>query len=262
MRNRPGFLILELVAASAVLGVAATVSIVALGGDRNTARQMQNSTQLRGIHQGLFTYANSNKEHFPGLNSKGLTLENGPDTTGNSGDGTTAEARVWIMLDGNFFTPEYAIAPVDGRAVPYEFAFDEAQPVTHENYSYALLDIREDAGARRAEWTQSCNTQAIVATDRNTSDLNVQEPTSIWNREAWQGSVLWNDNHVAFEESQVFETRYANGELNIDQAGNPIDELFTLHTQDGAEALMTFSKDGDGNERAVPRGVEDDNENE
>ncbi|MEM9347530.1 MAG: hypothetical protein AAGB26_13020 [Planctomycetota bacterium] len=30
----------------------------------------------------------------------------------------------------------------------------------------------------------------------------------------WRGSVLWNDNHVGFEQDDVFETKYGNGELN------------------------------------------------
>lgn len=259
MHPRPAFALPDLVASVAGLAVLLSVSAAVLAEDEVTEQRLQNSTQLRGIHQGLVVYANSNKEKFPGLDSRGDTLENGPETTGNSGDGETTEARFWILVEHDFVTPEYIQSP---REESWERCWDpgfaETAPIVYENYSYAMLDIAQDASNRRAEWTQSLNTLAVVLSDRNCSDLNEQEPFSIWNDEEWHGSVLWNDNHVGYEETQVLETRYGTGKANLNEDGEPTDDLFTLETSTGDEALMTYSRDEDGSERAVPRYVDEE----
>jgi hypothetical protein len=104
------------------------------------------------------------------------------------------------------------------------------------------------------------NSQAIIMSDRNCTDITTSEPVSIWHDDEWRGVVLWNDNHAAYEIDYVQETQYGTGEPNIDGDREPTDDIFTFDTNDGADALMTFSKDEDGNERAVPRIVEDNDE--
>lgn len=261
MRHRPAFALSDLIAGMVVVAALLATTAATFADNRTARQQRQNATQLRGIHQGLFTFGNSNKEKYPGQNSRGDTIEDSEINTGNSGDGETTEARIWIMLDGNFFTPEYAIAPVDDRAVAYDPGTDPTQvPVTHEHYSHAMLDISTIAPARRAEWAQTLNTQAIVMSDRNCTDLNEDDPTSIWDEEAWAGHILWNDNHVELAADHIHETRYANGDLNVDEDGDSTDDLFTIDTNDASDALMTFSRDEAGNERAVPRVIEDEDE--
>ena len=80
-----------------ILALLIAILLPALGAARRTARRMQNSTQLRGIHQGLVTFANSNKDQFPGLSSNGGILADGVQT-GNSGDGSRPQSRMWICL--------------------------------------------------------------------------------------------------------------------------------------------------------------------
>lgn len=252
MRQRPAFALTDLVASVAGLAVLLSVSAATLADNGTVRQKQQNMTQLRGIHQGLVTFANSNREKFPGLDSRGRTLANSEDDTGNSGDGLTTEARLWILLNGDFFIPEYAIAPIDRRASAYDPQDGEVVPVTYHNYSYALLDIKEDAPNRRAEWAQTLNTFSVVLSDRNCADPDEQAPFSIWNDDAWHGAVLWNDNHVTFENSSVCETRYNNGTHHVDDnTGRGTDGLFTSETRNGDDALMTFSKDEDGNERVI-----------
>ncbi|MEM9416519.1 MAG: type II secretion system protein [Planctomycetota bacterium] len=282
MQKRHAFTLTDLLASIACVAILLTITAATLA-DHGTNRQRQhNSTQLRGIHQGLVTFANSNKEKFPGLSSRGRILPNDAEDTGSSGDGDTPEARYWIMLTGNFFAPEWAIAPIDERAVEYDPG-DGADPlVTYENYSFAMLDIsarpgepeppREGRNAgrlpdvpdRAAEWCQSLNTQAIVLSNRNCADLREAgtQPFSIWNDDVWHGAVLWNDNHVEYTDTHIFETRYGSGQLNTRANGDGYDNLFTTENEDGSDALMTFSKDEDGHERAVPRVIEDDEEGE
>lgn len=269
MHHRSAFALPDLLATTIIVGTLLALTAATLA-DNDTRRQReQNATQLRGIHQGLTTFANSNKENYPGLDSRSNILENSDADTGDSGDGDTPEARFWILLSSDFIAEHYAIAPIDQRAEVYVQPQQQrgrrrgaARPMTHVNYSYALLDISGDASDRTAEWQQSLNWQSIVVSDRNCADLNEEgaDPTSIWDETAWAGHVLWNDNHVEYTADDIHETRYANGELNIDENGDSTDHLFTSDTEEGSDAYMTFSRDEDGNERAVPRVIEDEDE--
>jgi len=238
-----------LVLSAVVVGVFLLGGIGFLSGGGDT-HGPQGSTQLRGIHQGMFTYANSNKEHFPGLDSKGNILPNSAEDTGNSGDGDTGQARYWIMLDGNFFTPEYAISPSenDARITEYDEFLDATQhPVLFDNstihYSYAFLSINgvtgqpPDPGERSIEWAQSMNTQAVVVSDRNTGKNATAGVQSIYTTQPgeWEGALLWNDNHVDYaSDTHILETRYGNGPLNVDanQQGN--DNIFEPAGNDDA----------------------------
>ncbi|MGB1126504.1 MAG: type II secretion system protein, partial [Phycisphaeraceae bacterium] len=67
--RRSGFTLIELLVVISIIALLIAILLPALGAARRTARRMQSSTQLRGIHQGLVTYANSNKNNFAGLDS-------------------------------------------------------------------------------------------------------------------------------------------------------------------------------------------------
>ena len=236
-----------------VINILLVIAILlpALGAARRTAQRMENSTQLRGIHQGLVTFANSNKNNYPGLTSSGDIWSDGP-MTGNSGEGNTPQARIWILLDGGFITPEYLISPSETEPImPYL----GGGPVTEDNYSYALLSFEETISGRKdgrtgeyvydvdsatygraAEWSQTLNSQAIVLSDRNIGSNASSSVTSIHEHSpgSWRGSVLWNDNHVGFETSHFFETKYANGSLNYG------DNIFEDDGTGGFDAVMDW----------------------
>ena len=261
-RRAAGFSITDLVIVVAVIAAMLAIQIPTDAAARRTARRMQNSTQLRGIHQGLVIFGQSNKFFYPGLNSKGTILPDNAANTGNSGDGDTVQARYWIMLRGDFFTPEYIISPSETANVwEYDWRADPLQtPVKwderEKNYSYAMLHIAGDAnaapaaGVRASEWKETANTQAIVLSDRNTGTNATNQVASIHTAERgeWKGSVLWNDNHVMFEQTHdQFMTRYGNGELLADDNFNGTDNLFAADV-DGegnadADALMVIAGD-------------------
>jgi hypothetical protein len=194
---------------------------------RRPARRMQNSTQLRGIHQGLVTYANANKNYFPGLNELG------------EDDRISVEERFQILLEDDYFTPEYAISPYETESITEweEGVGDDTNPVTKDNYSYAMLQVPKEGG-RRMEWSQTLNQHAILLSDRNTGTR--AKPSSIYAEkgEPWKGSVLWNDNHVAFEDDDAIETYYGQFDPDKDEL-NPADRLFEAAGYDDALLIHT-----------------------
>lgn len=263
-RRAAGFSIVDLLVVIVCITALLAIQIPTDAAARRTARRMQNSTQLRGIHQGLVTFANSNKEHFPGLNSRGEVLANSADNTGNSGRGDTVQARYWILLDGNFFTPDYAISPLETANVTALPWGDAVTPVVkwtdrEKHYSFAMLGYQADARnpkqvsaqtqGRAAEWQTTLNSQAIVLCDRNTG-LDADDKASSYHTGDpgdWQGSVLWNDNHVGFESMQYFETKYADGALHSDpDFGGPTDNLFSSEADSngkaGVDALLVTAE--------------------
>ena len=223
------------------------ILLPALGAARRTARRMQNSTQIRAVHQGMVMYSNSNLNNFPGLTASGDILADGIDT-GNSGHGNTPQARFWILMNGQFFTPDYAVSPSETAAIT---PWSGTGYVTQDNYSYAMLSFgksgvptgtpaaytTDPATADRAsEWSQTLNSQAVVISDRNigsNTSTNIQsihtDPGS------WKGSVLWNDNYVGFEMSHLMSaTKYGGGSMNSQ------DHLF--EDAGPSDALMVWDK--------------------
>ncbi len=246
-RSVRGFTLIELLVVISIIALLIGILLPALGAARRTARQIQNSSQLRGIHQGLVIFAQSNKGGgdgwYPGVDSDGETLtvaevNDTGDYQGHAGtsNGRNSSSRFAILLNANAFTPEYLISPAD--------SFTPADPTTNnqltftgpnENFSYATLVTEDSSGvqyARRNEWRETLNTQAVVLCDRNTgSGVLEAETESVWSDSGsgqWKGTVTRNDGSTGFESTdQGFETRYADGPTLDDDA------LFT-DADDGA----------------------------
>lgn len=267
MKRRNGFTLIELLVVISIIALLIGILLPALGAARRTARRMQNSTQLRGIHQGLVIFGQSNKFFYAGLDSKGSILADNAANTGTSGKGDTVQARMWILLRGDFFTPEYAISPSETANVT---EYDPGAAATPDalvwaaagvkEYSYAMLCLNvaagtagqaPTAGPRAAEWKETANTQAVVMSDRNTGADAAGGIRSIHTNENgdWKGSLVWNDNHSGFEQEEIQETKYGNGDLNV-TSGVGDDHLFTAQTTVPVNADAMMIKLGD-----VPAGA-------
>ncbi|MEX1091025.1 MAG: DUF4190 domain-containing protein [Phycisphaeraceae bacterium] len=200
-----------------------------LGAVRRTASGTQNSPQVRGIVQGCILYAQDNNDWYPGLTNQGEI--DGPVDAGTyrtTEDGAHVTNRIARLLNGSFFTPEYAISPSETDP-----AINQCVPglVITSNCSYAMLSIA-NIGARRHEWRATTNSQAAVISDRNIGGaLPTQyQSNHTTKRGEWRGSVSWNDNHTEFMTTPIMPiTKY-------DQTTNTNDDLFAATGPD--DALM------------------------
>lgn len=254
---RGGFTAIDLMTLLAALIVIATLIgmlLPAIGARRTTPSRLFNSTQLRGIQQSLITFSMASSKggsdsYYPGLDSWGNVIPDGPDT-GYSGDGTQPGARLWLLLEGNYFTPEYMINPADNRATEaeYDATGDHYEPITAEHYSYAMLGIAEAlnmtdedgfaAGhdTRALEWKETLNTSAIVLSDRAIG-TGRKDISSVWTEAGsgdWRGTVARNDNSTSFETTVEFEqTKYGNADAN------EFDHLFE-DAPNASDAFLVF----------------------
>lgn len=218
--QKKAFTLIELLVVISIIALLIGILLPALGAARRTARQMQNNTQVRGIHQAMVMFAQGNGSRFPGLNSTGRVLDDAAiDSTSYEGD--TVEARFQLLLNKNYFTGEYANSPSETKT-----AWTVGQVET-EHYSYAMSEIAGGAGnppastVRGDEWTETLNTEAIAISDRvkdagsgRFHSVHTDPPASA----DWRGSVAYNDNHVNFETSYVLQVKY--GQNAVDSAEN------------------------------------------
>lgn len=233
--NRLGFTLIELLVVISIIALLIAILLPALGAARQSARKIQNSTQLRGIHQALVVYAQDNKGYFPGLNSDGTTMTVAEvNATGDftgwraTSNGRNSSGAFAVALNQDVFTPDYLINPVDLEAEPvggadtdldWEGNFDN-EP---HNFSYANLYWQESGtgpqeAGRVAEWQETLNSQAIVLSDRQiTTNGNDHSLWTAADSDRWEGTIARNDNSTTFENSdEGFTTRYGNNTVEND----------------------------------------------
>jgi len=243
--KKNAFTLIELLVVISIIALLIGILLPALGAARRTARQMQNSTQVRGIHSALVLFAQGNKEYYPGMSSKGAVLAatSNADQDSNGTDidpGSYVQARFRELYDDNYFTGEYLISPSETKTQFGSGATGAttSDPLTTAHYSYALLDINgQVTGAnkgleRKNEWRETSNSEAVVVSDRGIDNTDGTlksvhtNPASGTNE--WRGSVGWNDNHVTFESDQSVDTQYGSETTTddnlFDDAGGTADD--------------------------------------
>lgn len=259
--RRNGFTLIELLVVISIIALLIAILLPALGAARRSARQMANSTQLRGVHQGMITYAQDNKGFFPGLRNNGTIATavqsnvDGTDATRftvGTALGADPVHRVAIMLNADLFTPEYVINPGENSLSKTPGKVDTN--LSADNYSFAMLRTLADDGSATAgqrieraalEWAETINSEAVVMSDRNVGNNATDEISSVWteiDRGEWRGGIVFNDNTVIFEAGVIRErTKYSTFPINID------DNLFEdTGTHVTADAAMIYNGTGVG----------------
>ncbi|QQE12762.1 hypothetical protein JD969_04680 [Planctomycetota bacterium] len=223
--KRHGFTLIDLAVVLVLLIVLLCIAIPMLREETRSARAVQSYTMMRGIHQSLIMYGQSNKGWYPGMNRKGVAVK------------PRVEDRFYMLLDGGFFAADYAISPVEVKTI---WTTGE---VSSENYSYAMADIDVSKGAGRAnEWREMMNRMAPAISDRNTGNEE-EGAKSLHGKDGEFGwEVAWNDNHVTMEKEHVLKTKFMKSR-RYDERGmlvleyydeNEADDLFVAAGEDDA----------------------------
>ena len=273
---RRGFTLIELLVVISIIALLIAILLPALSSARQSARQMQSSTQMRGIHQGMFAYAQENKSWYPGVDSSGQPLKNGTighstsnSTYRNGGLGVNHARRLAVMLETDYFPPEYIISPGDGTRKLPDITITTGENVGTGNSSFSMLEITFMANTttswasnwqnltwqpsrRGREWQDTGNSQAVVMSDRAISDNGtsgrVTDPTvvnfhSIWTEPQsgqWSGSALRNDGSVTFgNAADDFTTSYSQGPTY--QEDHLFHDAAPINGQRNANARLVYS---------------------
>jgi len=211
MRRNRGFTLIELLVVISIIALLIGILLPALGAARRTARQMQNSTQVRGIHQGHVLYSQGNGTYYAGLTSTGVVA--GAVTGAANIYGGYANDVVGIgmaqLLNGNYFTPAYLINPAETNTNIATYAAVAGSSVGSIRSSYASLSATSATtdATRRAEFRDNTNTQAAILGDRVTNQATeaggtvaVASQRSVWTSvdADWRGSTVFGDNSTVF----------------------------------------------------------------
>lgn len=208
MRNRKGFTLIELLVVIAIIALLIGILLPALGKARASARQLKDSTQIRGVHQGMVLWAQNNSDTYPlpstiskGNNTIPLASPNAKDVTRH---------MVSIMIFNGFFSPEICVSPAEAngliriydkyqysepqgatvpkealwdpsfRAYPSDIAIGNGQLAADPGgFSYAHMP---PVGNRRVKWGNTFSaTEAIIGNRGPAYTANGTGATIQWN---------------------------------------------------------------------------------
>jgi type II secretory pathway pseudopilin PulG len=255
-----GITAIELVVVIVIAIVAVGLLLPYLNRPHGNNRQLRDSTQIRGIHQGMVLWAQNNQDVYP-LPS---LIDLNDETVATSGRDKDTTANIFsILIYNNFISPEICVSPAETNPsirVHETYAFSE--PPTAVSPKMALWDpaLKADftSGKRgnvsyahmlpanerlEKRWRNTWDaTQAVVGNrGPEVKGFDVRDGKRVYTMPkksntflihggatTWEGNIAYNDNHVSFETSIATETTtYKDGE-----GAERLDCLFLDETDD------------------------------
>ena len=145
------------------------------------------------------------------------------DGTYEAGNSGNARYRLGAMVVEGFLPPEYTVSPSENNAEIRPWIPGEAFDRIHISYALTRIGNGSDPSPGLIEeWRDTANGQAVIASDRDTSGNNAGSlaPRESLHTEAgseeWRGGVVWNDNHITFEEDEILDMTVADNQTNIE----------------------------------------------
>ena len=252
-RNRKAFTLIELLVVIAIIALLIGILLPALGKARASARQLKDSTQVRGIGQALVIFAGTNDDNYPlpsRLDRNDFTMT--APTMGQQDTKDLSRHMYSILIQNGLVPTEMFVSPAESnsfievfedydleepdgaqdeanalwdplfRSSPGEqtnaalggVAPDEAEDTTFGYTSYAH---NVPFGRRKARWSSTYQaSEAVIGNRGPTYEGNASTGWRLiadnefsdqsntlrihGTRNAWEGNIGYNDNHVSFED--------------------------------------------------------------
>lgn len=145
MQHARGFTLIEVGTVTAVLSIGVALVMPQLQEARATARQLKDSTQLRGITQACAIWAQNTDERYPTpsrIDRKGVTLPRPADLPADARDlrlDTTGNTLSMLIWNG-FMPVELTVSPAEAGNVEVMKNFQSASPTTAVDPNECLWD--------------------------------------------------------------------------------------------------------------------------
>lgn len=238
LRSRPrghtGFTILELIV---VIVVIAAIVVVFLPRPPkyNSARQLKDSWQIRGIQQGMSMWASANKDKYPMPSV--LDAANYTIATDSPESKDTMANILSILVYHGYFPPELLVSAAETNPniqIFSTYQYESPSAAAGTDKSKALWDpalgvdftngeightsfvMALPAGARSAEWGVTSSATTAVLGNRGPQIKSLTKGRSPkvsatlvtpnsntllihGGRKTWEGNIAYNDLHVNFE---------------------------------------------------------------
>lgn len=270
--HQRAFTLLELLVTLILVAVLLAILLPMTAGSHRGGRQVKDATQLRQIHTAFLTWSRAFGGRFPTPGLITATLDPAGATVEN--DSLNTHANLYAAsLSQNYFSAQLCISPAESSekvkpATDYDYTkyapsagifWDSsfrADLDTTSNLSYGTMHL---AGARLTrQWRESLDSRFAVLGNRGVRDGSTDPAVYGASKtlrihgssNSWEGNIVYNDNHVAFETSF-----FSPNAAKLGPRGTVEDNFFRDDPEGaGADMWLTMIKSTviEGNGTAVP----------
>jgi prepilin-type N-terminal cleavage/methylation domain-containing protein len=229
---RHGFTVIELIVVVIVVLLLIGILLPLLERPHpHGSRQIKDSTQVRGIHQGMVLWAQNNKDVYP-LPS---LVDDKDETVADQGAAKDTTANIIsIMIYNGFFSPELCVSPAESnQSIKVIGNYSYSSPAAAVNPAKALWDpaFATDFTGGKTGYFSHAHTPPADERLKKTWDNTFQATEAVignrgpeitamttgkgrtfttaipssntylihGGRTTWEGNIAYNDNHIAFE---------------------------------------------------------------